>query len=71
MIPQPYSLAVERLRNERRRIIEAMINSDGAPTTEQLQKVARLREVIEAVDAVLEGKDGESVSARLQGLASS
>ena len=71
MITQPYSSAVNGLRNERRRIVETLITSDGPPTAEQLQEVARLRTAIEAVDAVLEGKDGESVSARFQGLASS
>ncbi len=63
MITQPYCSAVDRLRTERRRIIDTMINSDGAPTPEQLQEVARLREAIEVVDAVLEQADAPSMPA--------
>ena len=60
MITRPYSSAIDRLRNERRLIIEMLINSDGAPTPEQLQEVARLRKAIEVVDAVLEQTDSAS-----------
>jgi len=70
MITQPYSSTVNCLRNERRRIVETLITSDGPPTAEQLREVARLRTAIESVDAVLEETDAKSVSARLQGLAS-
>ena len=68
MITHAYSSAVDRLRNGRRRIIETMINSVGAPTPEQLQEVARLREAIEAVDAVLEQTDAASIKAPLRSM---
>ncbi len=69
MITRPYNSAVDRLRDERRRIIETLINTDGAPTPEQLQEVARLRGAIGTVDAVLEEANAQSVSARPQALA--
>ena len=68
MITQPYCSAVDRLRNERRLIIETLINSDGAPTPEQLQEVARLRKAIEAVDAVIEQTDAASIKAPLRSM---